>query len=150
MIISLAAPSACHEITLNPDHVVALEIANTTPKVPQGDTLRLVARALNAAGQPVAGAQVTWAVLDTAVVAFQLDPSGLVTGISPGSGKVQAAADNLRTDPILVTVTQVPSPLSPLPDGRGERVRRDGVEGRSQAFKSALPSPSPVRERGQG
>ena len=105
MIISVTALAGCHEITLNPDHVVALEVANAEPTVPQGDTLRLVARALNAAGQPVTGAPVTWAVIDTGVVAFALDPSGLVTALAPGSGRVQAAVENLRSDPIKVTVT---------------------------------------------
>jgi hypothetical protein len=79
------------------------------PSVRVGDTLRLVARPLNAAGQLVATAQVSWAILDTGVTAFRLDPSGLVSADAAGAAKVQARAaqgtDTLRSDPIIVTVT---------------------------------------------
>jgi hypothetical protein len=125
------APLACHDLTLNPGHVVEL-VANSTDTVAAGDTLRLVAKALNALGQPVTSATVTWALLDTGVVAIQLDASGLVTALVPGSARVQAAADNLRSDPIIVTVIapasssskllpSAPVPLSPKGEGTGVR-----------------------------
>src|ERR1051325_10700525 len=101
VMLALAAATGCSDITLSTTHVIALEVNNTTPSVEQGDTVRLTARALNAFGDPVAEAPVTWAVVDTGTARyFQLDPSGLVHGLSLGSGKVQASTDNLRSDPI--------------------------------------------------
>jgi hypothetical protein len=129
-MFTLAACAACHEITLNPDHVVALEVVNSAPTVAAGDTLRLSARALNASGQTVTTAVVTWTTVDTGVVAFQLDPSGLVTGTTPGTGRVEAVADNLRSDPITVTVIAPASSSSklflraPVPLSRRERGQR--------------------------
>src|SRR5438105_7536263 len=83
VMLALAAATACSDITLSPTHVIALEVKNTTPSVEQGDTVRLSARALNALGNPVSDAPITWAVLDIGAASyFQLDPSGLVHGIS--------------------------------------------------------------------
>ena len=107
-MLALAAATGCSDITLSPTHVIALEVKTTTPAVEQGDTLRLTARALNALGDPVSNAPVAWAVLDTGALPFQLDPNGLVHGISLGSGRVQASSDKLRSDAITVTVTPVP------------------------------------------
>src|SRR6185436_7656896 len=91
LTLALASTGACHELTLSPDRVIALEIASATPRVTVGDTLRLVARALNSAGQPVSSAQISWRLVDTlTVIPFQLDASGLVTGIAVGAAKVQA------------------------------------------------------------
>jgi hypothetical protein len=107
-MLALAAATGCSDITLSPTHVIALEVNTTTPTVEQGDTVRLAARALNALGAEVPDAPIAWAVLDTGSLVFQLDPSGLVHGITLGSGRVQANSDNLRSDPITVTVTPVP------------------------------------------
>jgi hypothetical protein len=111
----LAAAPACRAITLPADRVIALEVATTAPRVVVGDTLRLAARALNAAGKIVPEAQITWAVLDTGAIPFQLSASGLVTATSPGSGKVQASTGTLRSDPITVTVA---APAAPSPAER--------------------------------
>ena len=77
-----------------------------------GDTIRLVATAINAAGNPVADAVVTWAILDvdSGQVGFTIDStSGLVQGVSEGGGRVQARVENLRSDPITVTVVPADS-----------------------------------------
>lgn len=108
MILGLVGLTACRELTLTTDRVIALEVADPAPKVEEADTLRLAARPLNAAGTVVSGAVVTWAALDTGRLAFALDPSGLVTGAFPGSGRVQAQVENLRSDPVTVTVTALP------------------------------------------
>jgi hypothetical protein len=109
LTLGLAGLMACREITLSPDRVIALEVGDPAPRVEEGDTARLVARALNAAGRPVEGATVTWAVVDTGTIGFELEPSGLVRANTPGSAaRVQASSDNLRSDPITVTVTAIP------------------------------------------
>jgi hypothetical protein len=107
-MLALAAATACSDITLSPTHVIAIEVDSSTPTVEQGDTVRLGARALNALGDEVPNAPITWAVLDTGALPFQLDPSGLVHGNSLGSGRVQASTGSLRSDAITVTVTPVP------------------------------------------
>jgi hypothetical protein len=106
LTLALASLGACHELTLSPDRVIAVEILTAAPRVSVGDTLRLVARPLNAAGQVVSTVPVAWAVIDTGTIPFQLDASGLVTATALGAAKVQAKAESLRSDPITVTVTQ--------------------------------------------
>jgi uncharacterized protein YjdB len=127
----VVATLGCHDLTLNPDHVVTL-VAHSADTVAVGDTLRLAATALNALGQPVTSATITWALLDTGAVKIRLDASGLVTAVDTGAARVQAEADNLRSDPIIVTVIapasssskhlpSAPVPLSPKGEGTGVR-----------------------------
>jgi hypothetical protein len=114
-MVALAGAAACHELVVSPERLIALEITTPSPRVAVGDTLRLVARPLNVAGEVISGITVSWVVLDTGTVGFQLDPSGLVRGVAAGSGRVQALAarsgdgagsDSLRSDAITITVTK--------------------------------------------
>src|SRR5687768_13604420 len=91
LMLVLAAAPGCRAITLSEDRVIALAIANTAPRLAVGDTLRMTARALNAAGDPVTDVEITWAVVDTGTVGFDLSPSGLITATAPGTGRVQAS-----------------------------------------------------------
>jgi hypothetical protein len=109
-MLVLATVPGCRAITLSDDRVIALEIANTAPQVFVGDTLRLAARALNAAGNLVTEVEISWAVVDTGVVAFDLSRSGLVTARVQGTGRVQASTGTLRSDPITVTIKAPPVP----------------------------------------
>ena len=98
--------SSCQALLGDPDRVVALELVGGTSRtVVVGDTIQLVVRAVTAAGDTVPGAAVIWAVLDTGVVGFSLDPElGRVIGKAPGKGSVQAAYEKLRTDPVVIVV----------------------------------------------
>jgi hypothetical protein len=97
---------ACQGLVLDADRVIAIEVARTMATVRVGDTVRIAARALNAQGAPVTGASISWAIVDTGITAFTIDgSSGLITGQSPGVGRVQAAVETLRSDPLTVTVT---------------------------------------------
>ncbi len=111
---------ACTSLT-DFDRIVAIEIiGSTAPTVPQGDTLRLRARAIDAAGDSVPGATITWVLLDvdTGQVGFTLDSTtGLVTAQTPGAGRVQARVETLRSGIITVTVTDTGSTAA----GRRER-----------------------------
>jgi hypothetical protein len=124
------ALAACHELTLDPNHVVALEVLNSAPRVVAGDTLRMMARALNATGQPVSGAVITWASLDTATSPyFVIDPSGLITGIRIGADSIQARAADLRSGPITVNVVAAPSPSARAIVPRSSPERSEGERG---------------------
>jgi hypothetical protein len=95
----------------DPDRIIALEVlGGTSRSLHVGDTLVLVARAITARGERSSSVSVEWAILDTAIRAFSLDPvSGQVVGLEPGSGRIQGRHRNLRTDPITITVLPLPS-----------------------------------------
>jgi hypothetical protein len=72
-----------------------------------GDTLQLIVRAIRASGDSVPGAGILWSVLDTGVVGFRLESmTGRVIGEAPDTGRVQAAYQDLRSDPVRVIVVQ--------------------------------------------
>lgn len=106
--------TACISITSGPGGIAAIAVDGLSQRsLEEGDTLSLVARALDAANQTVTDAQVIWQLLDvdSGQVGFTLDEtSGLITAGSPGSGRVQASVGSLRSG--IVTVTVVPAPDS--------------------------------------
>jgi hypothetical protein len=85
---------------------VAIEIlGSTAPRLEEGDTLRLLAQAISAKGEVIPDAEIQWAVLDTGDVGFTIAAeSGLISAHAPGSGRVQASVENLRTNAVSVTV----------------------------------------------
>ena len=107
--------AGCTDLLGDFDRVIALEIVGMTVlQVEEGDTGRFSARALDAAGNVVAGAEISWAVIDTGTVGFTIDgASGLVTGLTPGSGRVQARIDELRSDPLSVSITPAADTIAP-------------------------------------
>ena len=67
--------------------VVGLQIELPTVRtVEVGQSVQLSAIALDKDGQPVS-AEVTWRAADPTLT---VDPTGLITGVSPGTGRVQA------------------------------------------------------------
>jgi hypothetical protein len=105
--------AACRGLTVDPGRVVALELPAPPASLAVGDTVRLAARALNALGAEISDADIDWIVVDTGAVGFTLDgDTGLVTGIAPGTGRVAAQHESLRSDPLRITVTE---PLPPQP-----------------------------------
>lgn len=98
----------CSNLTEDANGVVEVEIrqpATTTIQVAQ--TLQLTARALNKAGDPV-DVPITWVGTDAT---FTVDATGLVTGVAPGQGLVQAVAGNLSSARLALTVTAAPGPI---------------------------------------
>ncbi len=107
--------AGCGELTADFSRVIALEIEGSLQRsVEEGDTLRLTARALDAAGEVVPEAPIVWVVLDvdSGQLGFTLDSAGLVTGQHPGSGRVRAQHDDLFGDPITINVTAAPDSIS--------------------------------------
>jgi len=95
----------CSDLTEGAGGVIGLEIR--TPEVliiEVGETLPLSARALDKNGDSVA-AEITWRAPDATLT---VDPlTGVITGISPGAGRVQAFAGQLASG--LVQFTVIPS-----------------------------------------
>lgn len=114
-IVSLAC-LACSEVAGDFDRVIAIQLPlPLVASVEEGDTTTLQAQALSASGEIVLDAQIVWAIIDvdSGQVGFTIDTaSGLIHGTHPGSGRVQARLENLRSDPLLVTVTPAPDSIS--------------------------------------
>ena len=80
---------------------VALEVEVPVPAtVEVGDALQLTAIALDADGNAV-DAAITWRAADSTVT---VSPTGLVTGVSAGSGRVQARNGSLGSNLVTITV----------------------------------------------
>lgn len=108
--------AGCKLLAGDPDRIIALEIVGPTKyTVPVDDTLYLVARARSANGDTVIGATIVWAVLDTGTVGIALDPAtGRVIAQTPGDWRVQARVEEIRSDPIVITVPTPAAALRPL------------------------------------
>jgi hypothetical protein len=92
---------SCSNLTEGAGGVVGLEIRTpvlTTIEV--GETLQLSAVALDKNGDSVA-APVTWATPDTTLT---VDPTGAITGVHPGTGRVQAFTGSLASSLATFTV----------------------------------------------
>ena len=74
--------------------VDAIIVSPPADTIAPGDTLRLVAEAFDANGQPIAGALFAWSSSDPSVV--QVDESGLVRGVGEGRAAVSAASGTAR------------------------------------------------------
>ena len=75
-------------------------------------SLTLVARAIDAAGDSVPDAEIVWELLD-ADTGFDLDSiAGTIQALSPGSGRVRARVEGLRSDTISVVVTGAPDSIA--------------------------------------
>lgn len=106
---------ACSQIVGDLDRIVAIEILGSTARtVEEGDTLRLTARAVSAAGAVVPDAQIQWGILDvdSGQVGFVIESgTGLVTAVSPGTGRVRARVDDLTSGTVVVTVSAAPDSI---------------------------------------
>lgn len=94
-------------ITLSPGSSGGPPSPATTLALEVGDTADLVATALDAIGQPVAGASISWSTTNAAVAT--VDDNGTVAAVSAGSAEVVAEVDAVfRT--LDVTVTEPVAP----------------------------------------
>ncbi len=106
--------SACTEI-FDFGRVVAIDVIGPAdPTVEEGDTLRLAARAVSAAGDSVPEAVIVWEAVipDSGTDVLTVDSAGLVTGLASGDGFVQARHETLTTPLISVLVTAQPDSVS--------------------------------------
>jgi Big-like domain-containing protein len=102
LLLSLLVLFGCSDLSTGAGGVVGLEI--TTPQLltlEVGETLPLTARALDKDGQTVA-TEISWRAPDPTLT---VDPlTGVVTGVSPGTGRVQAFAGSLASSLVQFTV----------------------------------------------
>ena len=73
--------------------VASVEVSPSADTIAPGDTLRLAAKATDANGHVVAGAEFAWASGDTAVAV--VDATGLVRGIREGTATITVLADGV-------------------------------------------------------
>lgn len=107
--------AGCSLLTADFDRIVALQIDPEDRTVVVGDTIHLAAQAVNAAGEFVADAEIFWAIIDadSGQIGFTLDTAtGIVSGLQPGSGRVQARVEEIRSNPITITVVALTGALS--------------------------------------
>jgi uncharacterized protein YjdB len=113
-LIASGLALGCSDLTEGANAVVALEITQPAQtEVEVGLTLQLTARALNKDGDPVTTAPIGWRTADTTVT---VSDQGLVTGVAPGAGRVQAFVGSLSSALVSLTVIDtVPPPPPPAP-----------------------------------
>ncbi len=101
VVFPLVAALGCSSLDEGEGGVVALELRVPSPATLEvGETLQLSVRPLNKDGDSVAAA-VTWLTPGDVVT---VDPTGLVTGVSPGTGQVQARLGSLTSSLVSVGV----------------------------------------------
>lgn len=88
--------------TAPPASILPVEGART---VRVGQTIVLAAQVLDASGNEVLGAAVTWTLLDGSSTA-SVTANGVVTGLAPGTARVQAASGGAAAE---VDITVVPA-----------------------------------------
>ena len=99
--------AACTSI-IDFGRVVAIDVVGpTVPTLEEGDTLRMAAYGVSAAGDSVPDAEILWSAVvpDSGTAVVSIDTSGLMTGLSAGTGAIQARHRSLATPLITVIVT---------------------------------------------
>ncbi|HEX9108526.1 MAG TPA: Ig-like domain-containing protein, partial [Longimicrobiales bacterium] len=100
-IVLGVADTATVTVTASPVTVAAVQISPRTATIAVGGQQQLAATALDAAGN-VLPVPITWVSLDPGIVS--VSPTGLLTGIAVGSGRISASAGG-KADTVTVTVT---------------------------------------------
>jgi hypothetical protein len=103
LLLSLLLVLGCSDLTEEEGGAVALQItqpASTTLQV--GESMALTAQALGKDGNPV-DATISWRAPDPTLTVEET--TGVVTGVSPGTGRVQAFAGSLSSGLLQFTVT---------------------------------------------
>jgi hypothetical protein len=121
-LLLLGAAIGCSGLTESEGGVVGIEVRVPGPDtVEVGESIQLSARPLDKNGDSAA-TSVTWISADPAAT---IDGStGILTGVTPGSARIQASAGTLASE--LITFAVVPSPdLLVLPGDSIFTVSRD-------------------------
>ena len=102
LLFSILLVLGCSDLTEGAGGVVGLELNQPGSLIIEiGETLPLTARAIDKDGNPV-DAAVTWRAPDPTLT---VDPAtGVITGVSAGTGRVQAFAGNLSSGLLQFTV----------------------------------------------
>ena len=97
-----------------PAEIVSVTLSPTNGTLDIGDTLSLSATALDAGGQPVAGASLSWT--SSAPDVASVSSTGVVTGLAAGDTTISAAAANgvTGTSAVHVNAGGIPPSTSPV------------------------------------
>jgi hypothetical protein len=102
LLISSVMLQGCSNLTEGAGGVVGLEIqAPSLKTIEVGETLQLTAVALDKDGNPVA-TPIDWRAPDPTLTVD--GATGVITGVSPGSGRVQAFVGSLSSELVAFTV----------------------------------------------
>ena len=102
LILSVVGLQGCSSLTEGAGGVVGLQIQTPSLKtIEVGETLQLTAVALDKDGNPVA-TPVEWRAPDATLTVDAA--TGIITGVSPGSGRVQAFVGSLSSELVAFTV----------------------------------------------
>jgi len=108
LLVTSALTLACSDLTEGANGVVELEISQpAVTQIEVGQTLQLTARALDRDGNPV-DVPITWLTSDATLT---VNDQGLVTGVAPGPGQVQAFAGSLASARVSLTVIVTAAPV---------------------------------------
>jgi len=101
----------CSDLTEGAGGVVALEITvPTVSTIEVGQSLQLTARAVDKDDNTVI-APITWQAADTTLT---VDPTGLITGVAIGVGRIQAFTGTLSSPVVSFNVTAPVVPPGPV------------------------------------
>jgi uncharacterized protein YjdB len=88
--LTSGALAACGSSTDSDRTVASVTVSLSSTTLPAEDRLQATAAVLNASGDPMTGVPIEWTVSNESV-AF-VNPSGLVTGLAPGTTSITATA----------------------------------------------------------
>lgn len=95
-LLPVALIVGCSDLDEGEAGIVALEVRTPSPEIVEvGETLQLSAKPLDANGDSVA-APVAWRTADPTLVTIG-ETTGLVTGVSPGTARIQATSGSLSS-----------------------------------------------------
>ena len=108
-LLSLVLVVSCSGLDESAGGVVALQLQlPVVHSIEVGQSLQLTAVALDKDGLPVS-AEINWRAPDPTLTVDSL--SGVITGVSPGTGRVQAFEGSLSSELVSFTVTARPDTL---------------------------------------
>jgi hypothetical protein len=103
LLLLLGAVAGCSGLQETEAGVVELDVSVPGPdSLEVGESIQLSAKPVNKDGDSVATA-VTWLSADATAT---IDPTGLLTGVSPGTARIQASVGSLSSE--LITFAVVP------------------------------------------
>lgn len=145
-LLTLAAVFAC-KINTDLDQPVAIDIVlPDSGRVEVTDTFRPRARALNGIGDSVQ-AELSWASLDTAVLAVLDSTTGVSISKTIGSARLQARTGNLFSNPQTVTVLTRLDSIRVLGAARNTVFAADSLSDSLQVQAFALGGAIPASRR---
>jgi uncharacterized protein YjdB len=102
--VLLAATILLTACSSDPVSVPILTVTITAPKqtIAVGEEIQLTSIARDVNGLTVPTAEITYTASPTSVVS--VNPSGLVTGVAPGTGSITAKSGNATSPPFQITV----------------------------------------------